>query len=89
MTTGSARQVRHSPVGLRGAIFICQNLKTTDTRSRGQDTNSSTSAKILYWCSLVFDSSLHFRKYIFQHVGPMAYFHHIRDLRLIRISLSS
>ena len=49
----------------------------------GQDTNPSTSAKNL---GVLFDSSLNFRKHISQ--ACRAYFHHIRDLRRIRKSLS-
>ena len=49
----------------------------------GQDTNPSTSAKIL---GVLFDSSLNFRKHISQTCR--ACFYHIRDLRLIRKSLS-
>ena len=49
----------------------------------GQYTNPSTSAKNL---GVVFDSSLNFRKHISQTFR--ACFHHIRDLRRIRKSLS-
>ena len=49
----------------------------------GQDTNPSTSAKKN---SVLFDSSLNFRKHISQTC--MACFYHIRDLRRIRKSLA-
>ena len=52
----------------------------------GPDTNTSTSAKKSWHCSLLFDSSLNFRKHISQTCR--ACFYHIRDLRQIRKSLS-